>query len=148
MKIKLTTLVEQNFITIFQQFDLKLFKALRPPLMPLNVRRFDGCKKGDEVHLELGKGPFKALWVSLITDAQENDRECFFIDEGRQLPFPLKTWHHKHLIQRIDDHKSHIIDDIDYSTGSMLMDRIVYPVLYAQFALRGPVYRKYFSKGP
>lgn len=126
-------------------FNLKLFKALKPPLMSLDVERFDGCNVGDEVHLNVGLGPFKAKWVSLITDNQENENETFFVDEGKYLPFPLKSWKHIHRVVKNDEEVSEIQDDIEYSTGNRALDTLMYPVLYLQFAARKPVYKKFFS---
>lgn len=126
-------------------FDLKLFKALKPPLMSLDVERFDGCNVGDEVHLKVGFGPFRTKWISLITENQENDQETYFVDEGKLLPFPLKSWRHIHRVVKTDDKGSEIQDDIEYSTGLRALDVLMYPVLYLQFAARKPVYKKFFS---
>ncbi len=126
-------------------FDLKLFKALKPPLMSLDVERFDGCDPGDEVHLKVGLGPFKSTWVSLITENQESLEETYFVDVGKELPFPLKNWRHIHRVKNIGENVSEIQDDIEYSTGSSVIDVLMYPILYLQFAFRKPVYRKFFD---
>lgn len=145
MRILIKTKLSKNFKAVHHGFDLNLFKALKPPLIGLEVKRFDGCLKGHEVHLEIGIGPLKQQWISLITDNIENDAECTFIDEGKVLPPPLKNWHHTHRILNIDGENCEIHDDIQYSSGNGLLDLLMYPALYFQFYLRRPVYQKYFS---
>jgi len=147
MRIIIKTKVEQDYRSVWQGFDEDLFKALKPPLMPLELVRFDGSHKGDLVHLRVG--PFKQGWVSEITEQGESEDEIYFIDEGRTLPFPLKTWRHHHRIQKAPDGGSFIIDDFSYTTPTLLTDWLFYPLLYAQFAARGPVYRQFFkNKNP
>jgi len=145
MKLLIKTSVKTNYKEVMKGFTLELFKALKPPLMSLNVDRFDGCLKGDEVHLSVGLGPIQKKWVSLITDNFENESEVTFVDEGKVLPFPLSSWKHIHRVQKIDDSSSEIHDDIEYSTGFVPLDYLMYPILYLQFAVRGPVYRKFFN---
>lgn len=146
MKIFLPTEINNNLHSTFGLFNEDLFKALKPPAVELNVLKFDGCKKGDEVHLEISFGPLKQKWISLITDDLISDDVCFFIDEGKKLPPPLKSWKHIHRIRKIDDHNCVIEDDIEYSTGNSILDRLIYPILYAQFKTRKPVYQKLLNK--
>ena len=145
MNILIKTRLSKNYKEVFKGFDLELFKALKPPLINLNVARFDGCKKGDEVHLEIGIGPLKQKWISHITDDFINKKECTFVDEGHILPPPLKDWKHTHRILNIDENTCEIQDDINFSSGNSLLDFFLYPALYAQFALRIPVYKKFFN---
>jgi len=141
MHFQIKTPVQQSPQNVFVGFDRKLFMALNPPLMPLKLLRFDGCKTGDEVHLELA---FGMKWISLVTDFQERDDEIFFIDEGVQLPFFLSYWRHKHRIIK-DGIGSILVDDITYRSSSKFMDSLLYPILWAQFKYRSPVYRKLFK---
>ena len=59
MRIYTETAVEGNYQDIFEQFELDLFKALKPPIINLDVKHFGGKQEGDEVHLEIGFGPIK-----------------------------------------------------------------------------------------
>jgi ligand-binding SRPBCC domain-containing protein len=145
MNILIKTTLSKNYREVHRGFDLKLFKALKPPLIALEVKRFDGCKKGDEVHLEIGLGPLKQKWVSLITENIENENECTFVDIGHILPPPLKDWKHTHRILKINEQTCEIHDDIHFSSGNKLLDLFLYPALYAQFAFRIPVYKKFFK---
>lgn len=145
MRIIIKTKVHQVYKKVFQAFDINLFMKLKPPLVSLNVRRFDGCQKGDEVHIEVKILWMKQKWISLITEQQSNENEIYFIDEGVLLPKPLKYWKHKHIIEKSID-SSIIIDDICYNTNNILLDFLLFPALFLQFYFRKPVYKSYFSK--
>lgn len=146
MNIFLHTKVEQSFETVVSGFDRDLFQALKPPLMQLTLKRFDGCKKGDTVHLQMGIGPIRQEWISLITYDHLTESQFKFIDKGTLLPPPLKEWAHQHIVNAMVDGGSEIIDHIDYSTGKKWLDILIYPAMYLLFWLRKPVYRKYFRK--
>ena len=145
MRILIKTTVPKTVEQIKQEFDLKLFKALKPPLVNLDVTRFDGCEKGDQVHLLISFGPLKQKWVSHITEDGQNHFEWFFIDEGHLLPPPIKVWKHRHIVQKVNESRSVIKDDINFSCGNFMLDAVIYPLMYIQFWLRKPVYKKYFS---
>lgn len=146
MKIILKTNVSTSYQEVFKGFNLELFKALKPPFMGLEVKRFDGCSQGDEVHLEVGLLNQKQEWISHITKLEKNGQEIFFIDEGHKLPPPLAYWKHKHRIIKRTQEKSTLVDEIEFRTHSKILDSLIYPMLYAQFRLRGPVYRRFFGK--
>lgn len=141
MKIKLQTEVAGRVGEVFSRFDQKLFEALSPPLMPVEVRRFDGCEVGHEIHLKLPVGE----WISLITDRVVGTEECLFVDEGKKLPFPFIYWRHRHIVRGTKT-GSLIIDDIEYKTKSAFMDILVRPVLWVMFKARHPIYRRFFQE--
>ncbi len=145
MRILIRTKVNGDYRKVFQAFDIKLFMKLKPPLVGLKVVRFDGCKKNDEVHIVTNILGIKQKWISLITDQQYSEQDIYFIDEGVLLPKPLKYWKHKHIIEKSID-SSIIIDDICYTTGSKIIDFLLFPALFLQFYFRKPVYKSYFSK--
>jgi ligand-binding SRPBCC domain-containing protein len=141
MKIVIKTDIARDFREVFARFDLNLFVKLKPPIINLEVVRFDGCKKGDEVHLLVsGK-----KWVSHITDFYEDKDQIFFVDMGAVIPSPLTYWKHVHRVERTGDQTSQVIDDIEYTTGNTFIDRLIYPGLYAMFIMRKPVYKKELS---
>lgn len=129
---------------LLELFNEDLFRALKPPSLNLQIVRFDGCKTHDEIHLKLDLfGAFNQEWISLITDHHESFEECYFVDEGKKLPAPLKYWRHRHRLVRINDHASYVVDDITFSTGNKALDLILYPALFSMFSYRIPIYRKY-----
>ena len=82
----------------------------------------------------------------MITEDGANESECYFVDEGTQLPFFLKKWRHRHRILKTDADASIIVDEIDYTTPFWLLDYLIYPMMYLQFYMRKPVYKRYFKK--
>lgn len=145
INFKITTEVEQDYETVFERFDDKLFLALKPPFLPLTLNRFDGCEVGNEVHLTLGVGILSQDWNALIIEKKETDNEIYFIDTGSKLPFFLQFWKHRHRIIRHKNGGTTIIDDITYGAPHFLFNYILYPFLYIQFWMRKSVYRKYFK---
>jgi len=145
MNIKISTLVNQNYQKVSEGFNRDLFLALKPPLLPLQLLRFDGCKTGDEVHIQLGAGFLKTRWDAIIIDDAISEQEIYFVDEGKALPPILRKWKHKHRMLN-KGAQTEIIDDITYHTSSKLMDYLIYPIMYLQFWMRKPVYKKIFNQ--
>lgn len=145
MNIVIRTRVEKNFQLVFNRFNLDLFKALKPPFVGLDVERFDGCKKGDRVHLKITTPGKIQHWESLITSNFRGDYECNFVDEGVLIPPPLKKWTHTHRVQKINELACLIVDDIEYTSGNKFIDVLIYPALYLMFLFRVPVYKREFA---
>ena len=146
MKILIKTKVTQNYKTVFANFDKNLFLKLNPPGMPVSLRQFDGCKKGDQVKITLGKGWLSQEWDALIIDQQSNSKEIYFIDKGVKLPFFLKSWQHKHRLIKIDTQATEIVDDIDFTTPFIVTNYLMYPFLYWSMWWRKSIYKKLFNQ--
>ncbi len=144
MNFIIQTPVNTNADEVLSKFDADLFVALKPPFMPLELKRFDGCKAGDKVHLCLGKKPFLQYWDALVTEHGEENDYYYFIDIGERLPFPLKRWTHLHKIYK-KENGSIIEDNITFHSPFKLLDFLLYPFLYFMFYLRKKVYRNYFQ---
>jgi ligand-binding SRPBCC domain-containing protein len=146
MKIFIKTKVESSLEKVHSKFNQDLFEKLAPPLVDLTVDRFDGCLKGHEVHLSMTSfGLMKSKWISKITTSELNANEFYFIDEGDLLPPPLKKWKHVHRVEKIDNNSCYVIDDIDFTTNSTILDNIIYPALFAMFKHRSPIYKRELS---
>jgi ligand-binding SRPBCC domain-containing protein len=145
MHLKLKTNVQQNFLSVKDGFNEELFLSLNPPFPPVKLKEFGGCIKGDKVHLELNFIFFKQNWISEITYDNTTDSIFEFIDQGTQLPFFLKYWKHHHIVKKLDDNQSVIIDDINFKSPFIVMDFLLLPVLWLQFAYRKPIYKRIFS---
>ncbi len=141
MEIKISTLVKQEPDEVLKGFDLDLFQALKPPLLPLKVEKFDGCKTGDLVHLNLG---FGQRWNAKIVDHGSTKNGHFFIDEGTKLPFPLREWRHRHGIDAAEL-GSKITDHIHYRSPFYFLDLLLFPALYLIFYWRKRIYQRRFS---
>ena len=140
MRILLKSKVNSPIDKVNDHFDEGLFKYLLPP--GAELIHYGGSSKGDIVHLKL---PVVGTWKSEITDHGRNNGSIYFVDEGIKLPFPLTRWKHKHILHQIDN-QAIIEDNIEFSTGLVLSDALVYPFLYLAFAPRIKQYKKYFAK--
>lgn len=145
MNLSISTLVAQSPEAVMSGFTESLFLQLNPPFPypKAKLLRFDGCKRGHEIHLELQMG-FTMRWESKITDDYQHPNEIGFVDEGHLLPFFLKSWTHRHRLVR-KGNNTVIIDDITYTTPWWLPAALMYPALYFQFAYRKPIYRQTFG---
>jgi len=144
MRIHIQTLVKAPWKQVQEGFDANLFKKLSPPFPKVELQRFDGCKAGDKVQLRLNFLLFSQKWHALVIEDGLLENGFFFIDIGEKLPFPLRKWQHRHEIKSSVG-GTIISDDIRYSTGLWLIDLLAYPLLWAQFIYRKPVYRKIFK---
>lgn len=139
MNITLRTRVTGDLTSIYKRFDDNLFKYLLPP--GAQLIEFGGSRKGDIVHLKL---PLAGEWISEITEDRMSEDICYFIDEGRKLPFPLKKWKHKHILRSAG--KNIVIeDDMTFSTGNIIGDMLFYPILLLSFLPRLWQYKNYFK---
>ena len=145
MHVTLRTAVSQPPAVVMAGFTRELFVALAPPFPSLRLLRFDGCHSGDRVEIELDTLVKRLSWTSLIVDdGTQPDGTHFFVDEGQVLPPPLRFWRHRHLIQPGPNGGSVIVDALEYRTASRLLDVLIYPAMWAQFAWRRPIYRRWF----
>ena len=145
MRVLIRTAVARPPAAVMAGFTRALFLALAPPFPQLTLRRFDGCRRGDRVEIELNTLVKKLTWTSLITaDGVRPDGTHFFIDEGQTLPPPLRFWRHQHLIEPGPAGGSVIVDDLEYRTASPVLDWLLYPAMWAQFAWRKPISRRWF----
>lgn len=145
MHVLLRTAVVQPPAAVMAGFTRELFVALAPPFPQLTVKRFDGCCRGDRVEIELNTLVARLPWTALITDhGVQADGTHFFVDTGQVLPPPLRFWRHRHLIEPGPDGGSVIVDDLEYRTASPALDALLYPAMWAQFAWRRPIYRRWF----
>jgi ligand-binding SRPBCC domain-containing protein len=145
MRIELETRVEQDYLTVKSGFDERLFRRLLPTFPPVKLLRFDGSRKGDLITLEMNFLFFRQMWTSEITEDVTTEQEFYFVDQGVVLPFFLQRWTHKHRV--ISSGVGSIIrDEIEFEAPFSLASYVLLPLLWMQFALRRPGYRRYFIK--
>lgn len=142
MRFKIVTPILKDYKEVFAQFDEQLFRFLTPDEKQMKLVKFGGSTVNDEIHIQFLK-PMKGEWISVITEVEENDKECFFVDEGKKLPFGLKKWKHRHIVKK-EGNGCVIVDDIYFSFGFWLIDFFAFPGLYLAFAPRKKLYKKYF----
>lgn len=144
MNIILKSTVAGNYKEIMARFDRKLFEFLKPPDSQMELVEFTGSKKGDKVHLRI-LFPLKSEWISHITSDSINDKEAYFVDEGVVLPSILGYWKHIHMVKKIDENTSEIVDDMTFEAGWKWASPLLYPFIYLAFYPRIKAYKKYFG---
>ncbi|MDB4438831.1 hypothetical protein N9176_01135 [bacterium] len=145
MKLILKTSVKGNYKKIMSAFDRNLFEALKPPIGQMEIVEFTGSQKGDKVHIKF-LSPIKAEWVSDIVEDGVNDKQAWFVDVGVKLPWPLASWTHCHIVEKIDDENSLIIDDITFSGRNFIFSLLLFPAIFLGFYPRKNIYQDYFKK--
>ncbi len=145
MNILIRTLLDVPFEKVKAGFNRELFLALAPPWAKAKLIRFDGCKTGDQVHLEMQMLGIKDEWESLITHHSDTPSEWSFIDEGKVLPKPLSNWKHHHRVVRISEQQTEIVDDIHFECRPSFLAPLMFPVLWASFAIRPGRYKAFFK---
>ncbi|MEQ8925906.1 MAG: hypothetical protein RLO81_08845 [Fulvivirga sp.] len=140
MNLTITSKVKGDLEWVYSNFDEKLFGYLLPPGAKLIA--FGGSVKGAIVHLKL---PLAGEWLSEIIEDKQTDSECYFIDVGRKLPFPLKRWRHKHLLLKKGE-LVRIEDQMTFSSGYLVLDLIMLPMLWLSFLPRKWQYQGYFNQ--
>ena len=146
MKLFFEAKVKTPFLEVKSQFNEKLFLELKPPFMALELKRFDGCEKGHEVHLRMGFPGLMQNWVSHITGSSQTDTYWEFVDEGETLPPPLTFWRHVHRVEKLSDHTSRITDSIEDRCKSLILERLMWAPLWMSFAVRPSIYRRLFGE--
>lgn len=146
MKLYFETTVAASYETVRENFNEKLFSSLKPPGIGFGIKRFDGVKKGDEIHLEIQlPSLLSSRWVSVVTHEEGNAKVWSFVDEGKVLPWPLSRWRHAHWVVKLNEKHSRIIDDITFECSPGFLGPVVRPILWTVFAVRPGLYKKFFK---
>jgi len=145
MKLLFETKINKSFLEIKSKFNQDLFMALKPPLVNLDIKRFNGCSVKDEIHLDIGSFGLKQKWVCVITEENQSDKEWSFVDEGRIMPWPLASWRHHHRVIQLNKDTSLIVDDISYRCTPSWLSGIIYPAMWLSFASRPKCYKNFFK---
>lgn len=144
MEIKISTKVNQDYQTVFKNFDRELLEKLTPSFIPFELLKYDGSRTGDEVHILLNVLGLNQLWITDITENSNDLEEIYFVDQSSKLPFFLKYWHHKHRILKVKN-GSKIIDEVTFKTPFKFLDYLCYPVMYLLFYYRKHIYKREFK---
>jgi len=142
---KIQTKIGASMSFVWSQFNEELLKKISPPFPKVNIQRFDGCKTGDLVILEINLIFTHVIWSSEITYTNQDSNQSVFIDEGIKVPFGITLWKHEHSIIKIDEGQCYIQDFVTYKTSNVFLDMILFPFLWGMIFYRKPFYLKYLT---
>ena len=145
LSYSISTSIQAPISYVKELFTANLLLRLSPPFPRVSLQRFDGCKKDDNVILEINLVFTKVTWSSLITEDKLTADEWFFIDEGVKMPFGLHYWQHKHRVKKINEESCEIIDEISFDTRNEFLNYLLFPFLWGMIFYRKPFYQKYLS---
>jgi ligand-binding SRPBCC domain-containing protein len=147
------TMVEFTFVTqvsvkrslVAAQFNQDLLLKLKPPLLTMQLIRYDGQYRGDRLSFAVGIGQFTQTWEGEITNHRYTQKNWLFRDEGILLPHPLKTWKHTHaLIEK--NSGTLIVDRVRFCGKNHLFTAILIIPIAMMFWMRKPLYKRWLSE--
>ena len=145
MKINIKTPIstDKDLVEVFNLFNEEMFLYLTKNA-PVTSLRYDGDFVGAEIHLKMNI-PWKDDWVSIITERNVGVDVCFFVDEGKKLPFNILDWRHTHIVRKT---KFGVIieDDIYFKSTNWFFDLFWWTTFIPQFLIRKIQYKNYLKK--
>jgi len=122
-------------------FQTGILKALTPPLMIMQVHRFDPLADGSVGEFTMWMGPIPVRWVALHSNVSPTG----FTDT--QTSGPMKFWQHTHRFNVISSTETEVHEHIEYEHHSGLKglwSRMLFPrpALFALFTWRAFVTRR------
>lgn len=146
MNILFETTIHLPFEKVKEGFTKELFIHLSPKVVPFELKRFDGCGEGDEIHINLGTSFAGQKWISVITHEKTDADGWSFIDEGKVLPWPISRWKHHHRVDKVGKKESNIVDDIFFECSPSFFGPLLRPFLWGVFSIRPRRYREFFKE--
>lgn len=122
-------------------FQRGILKKLSPPLMYMQVHRFDPLADGSIGDFTMWMGPFPVHW----TAQHQNVSSTSFTDV--QIHGPMKSWQHTHTFRAIDEQRCEVHEHIEFEHDSGLRglwSRLLFPqpALFLLFCWRAFVTRR------
>lgn len=122
-------------------FEPGILKTLTPPMMIMQVHRFDAMAEGAVADFTMWMGPVPVRWRaehSAVTD-------CGFTDT--QVSGPMKQWVHTHRFTELDAQRTEVHDHIEFAHhGGVrgVWSRLLFPQagLRLLFSIRKRITRK------
>jgi ligand-binding SRPBCC domain-containing protein len=149
MRFQILTSVQGSHREVFAGFDHQLLLKLTPPGAKIELLHAD-MPDAPQGYIQLRVtllGIIRQNWINDFSHFELSDRECHFVDQGRQMPFPIRFWRHDHRVLADGADRSIINDDVTFKTGFFLLDWLLFPLLWLQFRYRRPIYKRHFGAG-
>lgn len=145
MHFTFITHVDANINEVSRNFNRELLIKLKPPLVKMNLLRYDGQITGNQLSFQICIGPMKQQWDGIITAHRYTKKDWLFRDEGLKLPHPLKTWKHTHALKSKTEHSTLIIDRLKFEGKNHFFTLLLCLPFIAMFLMRKPLYKKHLS---
>lgn len=112
--IEYQTVVKASRIDVWNFFqDSKALEELTD-FPKVSVLSNGTSNAGESVEIQIKAGPIKCRWVSVITDSKQEE---YFVDEGKDIPFPLIKWKHTHSFQSLGNGElTGITDHVEFES--------------------------------
>ena len=123
--------------------DINFVKFLTS-FQPVKIINWSGIENNKMAFFKLwflGWNNFKVKHSNYI----KNKNELSFIDEGIELPLGLKSWHHKHIVEK-KGNGAIIIDSLTIEHTNRLIGYVLFPMFISPIIIRKILYRIYFFK--
>lgn len=122
-------------------FQPGILKLLTPPLMIMQVHRFEPLAEGSVAEFTMWLGPIPVFWKAVHSDVSAQG----FTDT--QTVGPMKSWRHQHRFIRVTDNLSEVHDHIEFEHFSGrrgIWSRLLFPRLglRALFTIRMVITRR------
>lgn len=116
-------------------FEPGILKTLTPPLMIMQVHRFDPLANGSIGEFTMWMGPVPVRWKA----EHSNVSDTSFTDT--QVAGPMKSWVHTHTFTAVNDCRTEVHEHIEYEHFSGLKgvwSHLLFPkpALFALFNIR------------
>ncbi len=122
-------------------FQPGILKTLTPPLMIMQVHRFDPLANGSIGEFTMWMGPIPVRWKALHSDVSETT----FTDT--QVSGPMKSWVHCHTFTALDEQTTEVHEHVEFEHfGGLkgLWSRLLFPhpALFVLFTIRKMITRR------
>lgn len=144
MQFTFITRVSAQRDQVADQFNEDLLLKLKPPLLTMQLIRYDGQHRGDELKFQVGIGKMTQTWHGAITQHRYTQKHWLFRDEGISLPHPLKTWQHTHVLKAADQNTL-IIDRVKFCGKNAMYTVLLCLPIAIMFLMRKPLYQRWLS---
>lgn len=126
-------------------FEPGILKTLTPPLMIMQVHRFEPLAEGSVAEFTMWMGPLPVHWTAVHSDVSDSG----FTDT--QVSGPMKSWVHTHRFRSIDHDRTEVHEHIDFEHYGGLRgvrSRLLFPRpgLVALFTIRKMITRREVGK--
>lgn len=134
------TTLEASLPNVWRFFSINenLTRVTGFPKVTVNGDRY--LYEGALIDLSLQFMFIKVRWKGVVSEVVD---DVYFVDEGRDIPFPFQSWRHVHAFKAVSGSETAMIDQVTY--GSSLPPFLVNFLLSRMFADRKRQLNKLFQ---